>query len=284
MEERPIKFWDRYRNWNEAEASWDANSDFLKHSYELRTFKKLPKNLPGIRKSTKKNLRWKALKYLMVHDDKKVFPKYFLKKPFTYTISMIVSYLKKKPYTRDDDFFLYGVKELSEFEQLLQERDSILAIGFSYCHKPFECPSGRFTEQCIHNDKSPICGQCFIGKCMHAMPEEKTVPIVIPTVHDIGEKMFELSDQNPGKEILFIITACELTLEMFADWGNMIKIRGVCVRLDGQICNTMRAFEASEEGIKPGMTVVLDKTETRILELISIRRSFEQNTSLAENE
>lgn len=251
----------------------------MKTSHELRTFKELPKNEPGIRKNTKKNLRWKALKYLLVNDEKKVFTKYFFKKPLTYAASMTASYLKKNPYQRDDDFFLYGVENITEFKQLLREENSILAIGFSYCHKPFECPSGRFTDECIHDDKSPICGQCFIGKCMHAMPKNKTVPVVIPTVHDIGEKMFELSDENPGKEILFIITACELTLQMFSDWGNMIKIRGVGVRLGGQICNTMRAFEASEGGIKPGMTVVLDKTQTRMMELIAIRRSAENKAS-----
>lgn len=278
MEKRPIKFWDKHQGWEEAEKSWDDKSDSLKASHELRRLKEIP-NLPGIRKKTKKNIRWKALKYLLAYDKKKVFPKYFFKKPFAYAASMITSYLKKNPYERDDDFFLYGVKDITEFKQLLRKEDSILAIGFSYCHKPFECPSGRFTDKCIHDDKNPVCGQCFIGKCMHAMPENRTVPIVIPTVHDIGEKMFELSDQNPGKEILFIITACELTLKMFADWGNMIKIRGVGVRLTGQICNTMNAFKASEVGIKPGLTVVLDKTEIRMLELISIRRSAEKENS-----
>ncbi len=279
MEKHPTRFWDRHKGWEEAEENWDENSAALKASHELRTFKELPKNEPGIRKNTKKNLRWKALKYLLVNDEKKVFPKYFFKKPLTYAVSMTASYLNKNPYHRDDDFFLYGIEDITEFKQLLREENSILAVGFSYCHKPFECPSGRFTDKCMHDDQSPICGQCFIGKCMHAMPENKTVPVVIPTVHDIGEKMFELSDENPGKEILFIITACELTLQMFADWGNMIKIRGVGVRLGGQICNTMSAFEASEGGIKPGMTVVLDKTQIRMMELIAIRRSAENKAS-----
>ncbi len=52
--------------------------------------------------------------------------------------------------------------------------------------------------------------------------------------------------------MVFLITACELTLEMFGDWGNMLNIRGLGVRLDGRICNTMKAFELSEIGIKPG--------------------------------
>ncbi len=97
--------------------------------------------------------------------------------------------------------------------------------------------------------------------------------MVIPTVHYIGEKMLELRHKHPDRDILFIITACELTLEMFGDWGNMIDIKGIGVRLDGQICNTMRAFEASERGIKPGLAVVLEDTQERFLKLIEFRRS-----------
>ena len=56
---------------------------------------------------------------------------------------------------------------------------------------------------------------------------------------------------------------------MFSDWGNMIRAKGIGVRLDGRICNTMRAFKLSEEGIKPGLTVVLDKTKEKILNILS---------------
>ena len=145
-------------------------------------------------------------------------------------------------------------------------------MGFSYCHKPFECPSGRFSDQCIHDPAHPVCGQCFISKCVHSLPVERNVPLFIPTVHYIAEKMLETVARNPGKEVLFVITACELTLKMFADSGNMAGFRGIGVRLDGVICNTMRAFEASEVGIKPGLTVVLPDAQQRMLELLALRR------------
>ena len=61
----------------------------------------------------------------------------------------------------------------------------------------------------------------------------------------------------------------------FADvWrlGNMVNIQGIGVRLDGRICNTMKAFELSENGIKPGLTIVLDETQKRVLDLIKHRR------------
>lgn len=65
-----------------------------------------------------------------------------------------------------------------------------------------------------------------------------------------------------------------MTLNMFADFGNMTKIKGIGVRLDGRICNTMKAFDLSERGIKPGLTVVLEDTQKKMLQLIRTRTSF----------
>jgi hypothetical protein len=59
-----------------------------------------------------------------------------------------------------------------------------------------------------------------------------------------------------------------MTLEMFGSWGNMLGLRGIGVRLDGRICNTMKAFELSERGIKLGLTVVLEPTQKRKLDII----------------
>ena len=141
-------------------------------------------------------------------------------------------------------------------------------IGFSYCHKPFECPAGRFTDACVRDLDSPVCGQCFIGKCVHSLPGARVEPLFITTVHYIGEKMIEAHDRWPDREILFLITACELTLEMFGKLGHAVGFQGVGVRLDGQICNTMPAFKASERGLKPGMAVVNDDAQADMMALI----------------
>jgi len=63
-----------------------------------------------------------------------------------------------------------------------------------------------------------------------------------------------------------------MTLQMFGDWGNMVGLSGVGVRLDGRICNTMEAFALSERGVKPGLTVVLPETQKRMLAWIRLRR------------
>ncbi len=257
-------------NWDQAEQEWDQQAQEAAKKRPLRSLKILPQ-MPGITEETAKGLKWKSLKWMILKDHQKEIFKGFFKHPFKYGWALLKSAMQAKPYQRQGDFFFYGVDSLTHFEELLKDRDSLLVLGFSYCHKPFECPSGRFTPDCMHDPGNLVCQQCFIGKAVHAATPKQTIPLFIPTIHYIGGKIFEIVHQNPGKSIFFMITACEMTLEMFGDWGNMTNIRGLGIRLDGRICNTMKAFELSEQGIKPGLTVVLDETQKAILHLIRCR-------------
>ena len=253
-----------------CEKQWDQEALEAAKTQPIRGLKVLPE-MPGITAEAAQHLKWKSLKWIISKDHKKAILKGFLKRPFKYGLNYLKSFLKPKPYKRDGDFFLYGIDSSAELRDLLAEPDSLFVLGFSYCHKPFECPSGRFTSECIADPQNLVCKQCFIGKCVQASRSTNTIPLFIPTIHYIGEKIFEIVHQNPHKKIYFLITACEMTLEMFGDFGNMVGIKGIGVRLDGRICNTMKAFELSEEGIKPGLTVVLDPTKERILDLICSR-------------
>lgn len=266
-----LKLWDAHQSWEEAEAAWDAGSAKEAAAAPIKKLKSMP-SMPGITPETAKNLKWKSLKWMLSQDHAGVIRRGFFKHPIRYGWSFLKSLVKKKSFTREGDFFFYGVHSLDAFQELLVDKESILVVGFSYCHKPFECPSGRFTPECIHDAAHPVCRQCFIGKAIHALPAQKAVPILIPTIHHIGGRIFDIVHQHPNKKILFIITACEMTLEMFGDWGNMVGIKGIGVRLDGRICNTMKAFELSEQGVKPGLTVVLDETQKKVLDLIRFRR------------
>lgn len=264
-----LRIWQPGSSWDEAEKKWDENSKRLSQAHPIKTLGTLPK-MPGMTEDTAKGLKWKSIKYLLTNDPNRIFPRHFFKHPFKYAFRFLKSALKKRSYSRTGDYFLYGVQSIDEFQKLLKEEDILFVVGFSYCHKPHECPSGRFTPECIHDPNNPVCGQCFIGKTVNALPlhQNNIHPLFIPTIHYIGEKMFEITHANPDKKILFLITACEMTLEMFGDWGNMVGAKGIGVRLDGRICNTMKAFELSEAGIKPGLTVVLPKTQADILNLV----------------
>lgn len=268
-----LKMWSPSKSWEENEAAWDLQAEEAERSHPIKKLAQLP-NMPGITPETSKNLKWKSLQWMIAKDEKWQIMRHFLRHPIRYGWTLIKSMFKSKPYSRDDDFFLYGISSVKHFEELLKEPKTLLVVGFSYCHKPFECPSGRFTDQCIHDVSNPVCRQCFIGKAVHALSEKHCVPLFIPTIHYIGNKIFEVVHTNPDKKILFLITACELTLEMFGDWGNMVNIQGIGVRLDGRICNTMKAFELSETGIKPGLTVVLPHTQQRFLDLLRERALF----------
>lgn len=257
-------------NWEKAEQEWEQQALEAAQKKALRSLTTLPQ-MPGITEETAKGLKWKSLKWMIFKDHQKEIFKGFIKHPLKYGWAFLKSVWQTKPYKRQGDFFLYGVNSLTQFEELLKNQEALLVMGFSYCHKPFECPSGRFTPDCMHDANNLVCRQCFIGKSMHAATPKQTIPLIIPTIHYIGGKIFEVVHQNPGKPILFMITACELTLEMFGDWGNMVNIRGIGIRLDGRICNTMKAFELSEQGIKPGLTIVLDETQKKILQMIRIR-------------
>jgi hypothetical protein len=261
------RLWGNYPTWQEAEKAWDEGAEKAVKAHPLKVLKTLP-SMPGMTPDTAKNLKWKSLKWMIAKDEGWGITKHVLKKPFTYLWRYLGSLLKRKSHVRDGDFYLYGIKSVAEFQKLLDSPEALLVVGFSYCEKPHECPSGRFTDACIHDPENPVCRQCFIGKAVNSLPNARSIPLFIPTIHYIGKKIFEITEANPGKKVLFIITACEMTLEMFGDWGNMSGVKGIGVRLDGRICNTMRAFELSETGIKPGLTVVLEETQKRILDLL----------------
>lgn len=266
--EHPLKL---YKDpWDEHAKKWDEQAKKASKSHPIKNLKHLPK-MVGITEKTQKYLKWKTLKYMISHDHEKKILKGFFKNPIKYLFSFLSSCIKKKSYKRDGDFFLYKTSSLKDFKKRLDEKDSLLILGFSYCHKPFECPSKRFSPECINQEDHPVCQQCFIGKALRLSPKKRFIPLIIPTIHYIGERIFDIVHRNPNKKILFIISACEMTLEMFGDWGNMTGICGTGVRLDGRICNTMRAFELSEKGVKPGLTVVLEPTKQEILNLLRHR-------------
>lgn len=254
-------------SFSQKETLWNLKEKESKAIKPIKELGFIPKML-GMTKKTARFLKIKSLIYLIRHDEKKIFPRYFFKHPIRYGISLLKSYLKRKSFTKDEDFFFYGIQNEQEFKSLISSKDAVLLIGFSYCHKPLECPSGRFTDACMNDPSNQVCNQCFIGKCSYLTKNTKAKVVYIPTIHYIGEKIFEAVHNNPQKNVYFLITACEMSLNMFGDWGNMINAKGIGVRLDGRICNTMKAFELSEKGIKPGLTVVLDATKKRMLDII----------------
>lgn len=257
------------------EREWEENAQKAALIHSLNAVSNPPK-MKGITPEAAKWLRLKSLKWILSQDLQKKLLRKFLKHPFRYSYRYLKSILRKKSYIRDEDLFLYGVRSLHEFEKRCEDKNTLLVLGFSYCHKPFECPSDRFSDQCCGSSENPVCKQCFIGKTCQATAKENTVILFIPTINYIGEKIFDLVQSHPSKKILFLITACEMALTMFADLGNMIDLCGIGVKLEGRICNTFKAFALSEQGIKPGLTSVSLKNQQTMLQLIRKRNSYHE--------
>ncbi|MBS3905359.1 MAG: hypothetical protein KGZ39_08555 [Simkania sp.] len=265
-----LKLWDKSLSWEAADKAWEETARLACHTQPLKTLPSLPK-MAGITPDTARFLKLKAASYLIRYDKNRVIFRYLIR--WRYLTRLALSYFRPSSFHRTGDFFFYGIKDFEEFEHLFTQPNHIIVVGFSYCHKPHECPSGRFSTSCQHDSSHPVCQQCFIGKIMHALPDSpRIIPLSITTIHYIGEEMCKIVSAHPGKQVIFLITACEMTLSMFSDFGNMIGIRGIGVRLDGRICNTMQAFHLSEHGIKPGLTVVLPNTQKQILSWVRALR------------
>jgi hypothetical protein len=145
-----LKIWNSHDTWEQAEQEWERGA---KEAESLRPVKKLNclPQMPGITSETAKYLKWKSLKWMIVKDHQWKIFKGFMRHPLRYGWQLIRSMLKTKPFVRDGDFFLYGVSSVDEFKGLLSDPQNLFVAGFSYCHKPFECPSGRFTDGCMHD-------------------------------------------------------------------------------------------------------------------------------------
>jgi hypothetical protein len=234
-----------------------------------------------IEKKIRFGLRNKAFIYITRNDDKKLFIKFFLKNFLKNTYFYLRSRLKKQPFHKKDDFFFYGIKNKKEFNSNLNQPNTILILGFSYCQKPHNCPMKRFSTKCIHTPNNNICRECTIGKCINTYSSNKIIPLIITTIHMLGENLLLQIKEHSSKKVLFLITSCEMSLNMFADFANMLNVKGIGVRLKGRVCKNFTTFKFAENGIKSGLTSIDTETEKKILYLlkqtIPYKKKIEKN-------
>src|SRR3990167_9787496 len=129
-------------------TSWEQKAREAALQMPLKVPKTMPDMVP-ITKETRRFLTWKSLRWMVKEDKGGSFRKGFLYHPFRYSCRYLLTLLQKQ--RREGDFFLYGVKSIDSFSKLLKKPGALLVVGFSFCHKPFECPSGRFSTECIHD-------------------------------------------------------------------------------------------------------------------------------------
>lgn len=264
-------FWDFFDTWESAEKVWDLRAKRAAEECPLDIPVKSP-IIPQIAPDEARFLRLKALLWVLRHDKRNELLRFFSRNILGNVWRYGRSFLRKDPFVREGDFFCYGMQSKKDFYKHMQDENTLLVTGFSYCEKPKECPSGRFSNQCMADEDHNVCRQCFIGKVRHALPRERTLFTIVPTINAIGEEISRAITAHKNKKILFLIASCEMALTMFGDLGNMAGIQGLGVKLSGRICNTMQAFALSEKGLKPGMTWLHKETEGQVLELIRFWR------------
>lgn len=228
--------------------------------------------LPKLSPIPEKNLRFKAFLWLVKRDKRGELIRAFFRHPFSYSFRYLFSLLKKSPFKKEGPFFYYGLSGEEAFKELLIQPATTLFVVFSYCQKPLECPAKRFSERCIQDFSHPTCCTCSIGKLIQAMPK-KSLYLIVPTVHDMARGLFKLLKTVPKEKICFLTMACELSLQMFADWGHMAGVRGIGYPLAGRTCLTFRSFALAEEGFKRGQTEIESEAEQKILSFFHLKRS-----------
>ncbi|MBF5050659.1 Uncharacterized protein CLAVI_000273 [Candidatus Clavichlamydia salmonicola] len=265
-------FWHQHSSWEDAEKQWDEGTVRAATQRPIRNKVRTP-NVPLIVPSTKKWLQWKTMFYLLSSSRGRGIASIFFQRPFVYGYRFLKGCIsKKKPYLQKGDFLFFGCKSVKDFQIEAQQKDTLVVVGFSYCQKPLECPRGRFNDRCCADPFHPVCRQCPIGKAIHALPKKNIKTVIIPTFHDIAEKLIELIKENSKRKIVFLITACGLSLEMFARYPQIIGLTGIGVILKGRFCNTFRTFELAERGIKPGLTILEKETMMDFMDIIKLLR------------
>ncbi|WP_239923143.1 hypothetical protein [Candidatus Chlamydia corallus] len=222
--------------------------------------------IPYITKATKRGLRMKTLAYLASLQDARQLAYSFLKDPSSFA-RLAKALIAPKPALQKGNLFFYGCTSVDDIIEELGRPNRIFLIGFSYCQKPRACPKGRFNDACQYDPANPTCTSCSIGTMMRLNARRYHI-VIIPTFIDIAQRLYILKKRYPGFQILFAVTACELSLKMFGDYASVMNLKGMGIRLTGRICNTFKAFKLAERGIKPGVTILEDdgfEALTRIL-------------------
>ena len=241
------RFWNQFSTWQQAEAAWDEQAVKAREKFPI-IMHSTPKKYPV----SEKYLRWNGLKWLLLGKYGWTFFRTLFFRPFTYLWRYVSSLWQS--CSNEGDLYLYGISSVDEVMECLQDADTELFVGFSYCQKPLECPYTRFSEKCCADVTNIVCQQCPIAKAIHALPVKRTQYAIIPTVSDMGMHMIQL--QKKCKKLFFLVFTCEMALTMFGDFAHACAATGIGIRLHGRTCTTMKAFMLSEQGIKPGRTMV----------------------------
>ena len=143
-----MNFFNKFSSFNKAIKACD-NKVTSKKNNKILNVKTEKKNYLSIK------TRLKACFYLISKDKRNFLKKHFFKNPFLYSYRLFLSIIKRSSFYKNQDYYYFNLINYNDLRKKLSNKSSILILGFSYCHKPFNFPSKRFTDKCIkeHNNQ-----------------------------------------------------------------------------------------------------------------------------------
>jgi hypothetical protein len=209
-------------------------------------------------------LKINSLIYFLKNDKNNIAISYFLKRPFFYTFNLFLSFFKES-YKKNNDIYFFNIKSLDEFYK--KKKNSKIFIGFSYCQKQRKCPERFFSNKCNFNPSNEICKNCQLG-CFSQKKNKNVHISIITTINEFANEFIQFKKKHPKEEIYFVICACNLSIDMYCNFANMLKLKGIALKLNGHVCKSFNIFKYAEKGMKNKSTYLLDNQISLIKSII----------------
>ena len=207
--------------------------------------------------------------YHILRQDPLFVVKAIVRRPFLYFFRFL-SFFKAKRTPIRDQAYLYGFKEVKDFKKKLTSKDTLLILGISYCQRPKNCPAIRFSNMCpIKHDICSICPYFSFAQ----LPRKDDSFIMIATALDLGKKIIQMQRKYPKKEILFAVSVCELSQEIYALFSHILGVKGIAFSLNGPTCSNFRSFQFAEKGQKKAITYTDISQNQHLKELLDLRKN-----------
>jgi len=223
-----------------------------------------------MKKNSKRYLKVKGFYHLFKQNPSYVI-KALLRRPFLYFKRFISSFSEKRTLLQEG-VHLYGFKKLEDLKRSLASKESLLILGFSYCQRPKNCPAIRFSNTCPIDQST--CSSCSLSPFIKHLRKDDSF-IVIAKALDLGEKILNLQKKYPQKEILFALSVCDLSEEIFSNFSHILGAKGVSFSLNGNTCTNFKSFQLAEEGKKKNTTYLDDMQNQLLQEFLFLRKETE---------
>ncbi len=209
-----------------------------------------------------KQSRYKSLYYLLKQDKDKTLLRYFFSRPFFLLYSW---FFKKQPPLSIDRHYYFGLSSMEDLQKQLSSDNSLLLVGISYCMRPSFCKNVRFSDQC---PSSANCQNCLFSQLFAYHKPLKCKVFIITTVYAYAKKILQIQNKYPHKQLFFLTMACDFSIRMFAELSSLLPIRGAAIAIEGNVCASMPAFLAAEDGKKQKNTCLDPFFQKQIISLL----------------